>query len=189
MRAEPCIAAGVALVVLAALPPLAPWLQSRLPLVVLGQYPLLVLGGALIGLRLARGRRAGWTAAPALAGAALAMAFWLVPRWIDAALADPTVGLARALCLWLLAGVPLGWGWAQAGPVLRGFALANAASMLAVMGWLQLAIPARLCNAYLLSDQRLLGIGFLAATAALVLSLSARAFVGRATRRNAPARA
>lgn len=179
MRADPAIVAGVALLALAALPPLAPLLQSRLHLVVLGQYPLLVLGGILIGRRLARDRRAEWTAAPALASATFTLAFWLLPRWIDAALADPVLDLARALSLWLLVGAPLGWGWAQAGPVMRGFVLANAASMLAVMGWLQLAVPVRLCNAYLLSDQHLLGTDFLVAAAAVILTLFAQAFVGR----------
>lgn len=181
MRADRGLLAGVALLALAALPPLAPLLQSRLHVVVLGQYPLLILGGTLIGLRLAQGRLADWTAAPALLGAAFTLAFWLLPRWIDAALADPALGLTRSFSLWLLAGVPLGWGWSLAGPVLRGFVLANAASMLAVMGWLQLAVPVRLCNAYLLSDQRLLGAGFLFAAATLILTLFANTFSGRET--------
>lgn len=178
MRADPAIVAGTALLALAALPPLAPILQSWLPLLVLGQYPLIMLGGLLVGRRLARDRRAEWTAAPTLVGAAVTLAFWLLPRWIDAALAEPAAGMARSLSLWLLAGAPLGWGWSQAGPLLRGFVLANAASMLAVMGWLQLAVPMRLCNAYLLSDQRLLGTGFLVAAATLILIMFTQAFVG-----------
>jgi len=116
----------------------------------------------------------------------LTLAFWLLPRWIDAALADPAVGAIRSLSLCLLAGVPFGWGWRQAGPVLRGFFLANAASMLAVMGWLQLAVPVRLCNASLLSDQRQLGTGFLAAAAALILTMAAQALLGRATGERRP---
>lgn len=178
MRADRGLVAGIVLGALAALPPLAPVLQSRLPLLVLGQYPLLVLGGALAGRSLARGRDAGWSAGPALLGAGLMLAFWLLPRWIDAALAEPLPGLARPPSLWLLAGMPLGWGWALAGPVLRGFVLANAAAMLAMMGWLQLVVPSRLCNAYLLSDQRHLGLGFLIAATVPILALFARAFVG-----------
>lgn len=180
MRADPVIFAGVALLVAAALPPLAPLLQARLPLVVLGQYPLIMLGGFLIGLRLAQGRRASWTAAPALVGATVTLAFWLLPRWIDAALTEPALNLTRSLSLWVLAGLPLGWGWSQAGAVLRGFFLANAASMLAVMGWLQLAVPVRLCNAYLLDDQRLLGTGFLVVAGALIFAMFMNAFAGRA---------
>ena len=178
MRVEPAISWGMGIPLVASLPPLAPILAGRLPLVVLGLYPLIIIGGALAGGWLARGRRAEWTAAPALSAAVLTLGFWLLPRWIDAALADPLVWLLRALSLWLLAGVPLGWGWAQAGPVLRGFLLANVVSMLAVMGWLQLAVPARLCNAYLLSDQRLLGAGFLAAAAGLTLAMLAAALLG-----------
>lgn len=153
---------GLALVAVAALPPLAPLLTARLATHVLGQYPLIVAGGALIGARLALARPAPWTAAPALLAAVLTLAFWLLPRWIDAAVADPAVAAAKAASLALLAGVPLGWGWAQAGPVLRGFLLANVAAMLAVMGWLQLAVPTRLCNSYLASDQEHYGKALIA---------------------------
>lgn len=178
MRVDHSLAGGSALFALAILPPLGPFLQSRLPYVVLLQYPLIVAGGILIGRRLAARGGAAWTAAPALAAGVLALAFWLLPRWIDGARADLVTGLARALTLWLIAGVPLGWGWAMAGPVLRVWFLANVASMLIVMGWLQLVVPQRLCNAYLLSDQRTLGAGFLVLAAGMVLTVLLQALAG-----------
>lgn len=178
MRVDHSLAGGFALFALAVLPPLGPFLQSRLPYVVLLQYPLIIAGGILIGRHLAAKGAVAWTAAPALAAGVLALAFWLLPRWIDAALADPLTGLARALTLWLLAGVPLGWGWTMAGPVLRAWFLANVASMLIVMGWLQLVVPQRLCNAYLLSDQRTLGAGFLLLAAGMVLTVLLQAMAG-----------
>lgn len=179
MRADSTIIAGGALVLLATMPPLGPLLESRLATHVLGHYPLTVAGGALIGARLAQGRNAGWTAAPALLLALLTLAFWALPRWIDASLADGGVHAARTASLILLAGGPLGWGWAQAGAILRGFFVANAASMLAIMGWLMLSLPSRLCNAYLLADQRLLGIGLLFAAAGLVAALIGQALIGQ----------
>jgi len=166
------------LLLLATLSPLGPLLESRLPTHILGYYPLVVAGGALIGARLAQGSGAHWTAAPALLTTIVTLAFWALPRWIDASLADPSVRAARTASLALLAGLPLGWGWAQAGPVLRGFFIANAAAMLAVMGWLMLAVPSRLCNAYLLSDQRLLGNGLLIADGGLVAVLLVQALIG-----------
>jgi len=178
MRADLPLLGGAALILLAVLPPLAPILEARLPTHVLGQYPAVVAGGALIGARLARGRAASWSAAPALLAAVLALVFWLLPRWIDASLADPAVRAAKAASLVLLAGAPLGWGWVRAGALLRGFLVANAATMLAVMGWLLLATPARLCNAYLVTDQRMLGAGFLVAAACLVLALAVRGLCG-----------
>lgn len=183
MRVDPLILGAAALILAAALPPLGPLLEARLPTYILGQYPMIVAGGALIGVRLSRGRAARWTAAPALLAAVLMLAFWVLPRWIDASLANGVVRAAKVASLAALAGLPLGWGWVQAGPVLRDFLIANAATMLAVMGWLQLAVPARLCNAYLLSDQRALGAGMLVVAGALVAGLYAAALSGRSPAR------
>lgn len=180
MRAEPVIITGAGLIALAALPPFGPLLEARLPAHILGQYPLVVTGGALIGARLARDRPAPWTAAPALLAAVLTLAYWLLPRWIDASLADPATRVAKIASLACLAGLPLGWGWAQAGLMLHGFLIANAAAMLAVMSWLLLAVPSRLCNAYLLTDQRLAGQGLLVAAVAVVAALLLPALIGHA---------
>jgi len=169
MRVDPVTIAGVGLVALTALPPVGPLLEARLPTHIL-EYPLIVAGGALIGVRLARDRPDPWTSAPALLAAVLTLAFWLLPRWIDASLADPATRVVKVASLACLASLPLGWGWARAGLVLRGFLVANSAAMFAVMGWLLLAVPPRLCNAYLLTDQRMLGIclvGFTAIAGAL----------------------
>ncbi len=171
MRVDPVILSGVVLVFLASLPPVGPLLEARLPTHILGQYPLIIAAAALIGARLAKDHIARWTAAPALLAAVLTLAFWLLPRWIDASLADPITHTAKITSLALLAGLPLGWGWTRAGPVLRGFLLANAAAMLAVMGWLMHVVPSRLCNAYLISDQPLLGKGLLIVAGALIVAL------------------
>lgn len=176
------VRAGATLGLIALVPPLSRVWEARLTTHLLVQYPLLIGAGVLLGTALARGRQARWTAPAALLGAALALGFWLLPRWIDAALTTPPAGLLKAGCLFALVGLPLGWGWTQAGPVLRGFAWANAVSMLAVMGWLQLAVPTRLCNRYLLDDQRQLGMA-LVVLAALTLSAGlGRAMSGRQTR-------
>lgn len=172
MRPEIRAGIGIGLIAIAVAPPVAGALESSLVAHVLGQYTLLVGGGALIGQALARDAESGWTAAPALLTGVLSLLFWLLPRWIDAALADPATDAAKAATLVLLAGLPLGWGWTLAGPVLRGFVWANAAAMLAIMGWLQLSVPQRLCNSYLLSEQARLGQGFLG-LAALVLVMGA----------------
>lgn len=170
--------AAAALVLVALVPPLAGIWQAHLTGHLLVQYPLLIAAGASAGTALAGRYRARWTAAPALLGAALTLAFWLLPRWIDAALAAPLTDMVKAGCLVLLVGLPLGWGWRQAGPVLRGFAWANAISMLAVMGWLQLAVPARLCNRYLLGDQRRLGLALLVIAALLLAAGLGRVLIG-----------
>jgi len=174
LRGKTQIALGTGLLGLAVLPPVAGWLEASLVRHLLGQYPLLVGGGALIGAALARRGRVGWSAAPALLAGALALAFWLIPRWVDAAVADTATDAAKVTSLVVLAGLPLGWGWRLAGPVLRGFVWANAAAMLAVMGWLQLAAPSRLCNNYLIGEQVLLG-RMLLLLAALMIAVAASA--------------
>lgn len=175
MRPEIRAGIGIGLIAIAVAPPVAGALESSLVSHVLGQYALLVGGGALLGQALARSTRSGWSAAPALVSGVLALLFWLLPRWIDAALAEPATDAAKAATLVLLAGLPLGWGWALAGPVLRGFAWTNAAAMLAIMGWLQLSVPQRLCNSYLLSEQTWLGRSFLGLAALVLVMGAARA--------------
>ncbi len=172
MRLETRVGVGIGLIALGLAPPVAGRLEASLVAHLLGQYSLLVGGGALIGQTLACRAGSSWSAAPALLAGVLALLFWVIPRWIDAALADPAIDAAKAATLVLLAGLPLGWGWTKAGPVLRGFVWANAAAMLAIMGWLQLAVPQRLCNSYLMTEQTRLGQSLLG-LAALVLAVGA----------------
>ena len=172
------VAIAASLIALALIPPVAAWLESGLVSHLFGQYPLLLGGGALIGSAAARRHPCGWSAAPALLAGLLALAFWLIPRWIDAALADTAANTAKVISLVLLAGLPLGWGWQQAGGVLRGFVWANVASMLAVMGWLQLSVPSRLCNSYLQSEQAVYGRLLVAAALLMVVGAGAMALLG-----------
>ncbi len=185
MRSDARLALAAALILLALVPPLSSWLTARLATHIFGQYLLLVVAGALLGSGLGGRLRAAWTAAPAFLLAAFALGFWLLPRWIDASLTDPVAAAAKAATLVLLAGLPLGWSWTQAGPVLRGFVVANGASMLLIMGWIQQAVPQRLCNAYLIGDQRALGLGFLLLAAALPAGLLLHVTIARGSRSEA----
>lgn len=171
--------AGATLVLMALLSPLSRIWEAHLVTHLLVQYPLLIGAGSMAGAALARTRNARWTAASALLGAGLALGFWLLPRSIDAALAAHLPDMVKAGCLVVLVGLPLGWGWTQAGPILRGFTWANAIAMLIVMGWLQLAVPVRLCNRYLLGDQRQLGLALLALAALMLAAGLGRVMLGR----------
>jgi hypothetical protein len=155
------LASGAGLIAIAAL--------FRVPLEasplthVLVQLPVLVLAGALIApyLRLGQGdwNRGGWTC---LLAAGFGIAFWMLPRSIDAALADMRWEIAKFLTLPFLIGLPLAAGYARAHPLTRAVIKAQTVSMLAVMAFLYTHAPMRLCNAYLAEDQYRLGIGFLA---------------------------
>lgn len=175
--------AGLALLGVLALPPVAAWLEGHMLGHMLVQIPLLVVAGHLLGPAVARhwprclrgGNRGG------IAGILLAsftLSFWMLPRSLDAALGDPLMEAAKFLSLPLLAGVPLALSWPRLHPVARGFVWANLISMLAVMGWLYLAAPVRLCNSYLVDQQTLLGWVLLLLTALTTLAWAAGVFFG-----------
>lgn len=144
---------------------------------VLVQLPLLALAGAVLApaLRLGRGdwNRGGWVC---LILAVFAMAFWMLPRNIDAALQSAAWEAAKLVTLPLLVGLPLRLGWARAHPLLRGVLKAQALSMLGVLAFLYTHAPIRLCNFYLVEDQYRLGLGFLAAALALAVAWVAPLF-------------
>ncbi|WP_350333659.1 hypothetical protein [Coralliovum pocilloporae] len=97
------------------------------------------------------------------------LAFWMLPRSIDAALGSLWVDGAKFITLPLLAGVPFTLCWSSLTPMLRGFLKANALSMLGVLGFLYIHAPVRICNSYLVSDQERLGYGFLYLAAGLII--------------------
>ncbi|PKP75985.1 MAG: hypothetical protein CVT84_00015 [Alphaproteobacteria bacterium HGW-Alphaproteobacteria-6] len=176
-------ALGAAALVLVALVLRAP--LEALPLThVLVQLPMLALAGAVLAPALALGRgdwnRGGW-ACLIVAGAGIA--FWMLPRSIDAALSDPLWEIGKFVSLPLLVGLPLHLGWARAHPLLRGVLKAQVLSMLGVLAFLYTHAPVRLCNAYLVEDQHRLGLGFLALALALAASWVAPLIFPRAAPR------
>jgi hypothetical protein len=100
----------------------------------------------------------------------------MLPRSLDAALAEPAMAVAKFISLPALLGLPLAQSWCRLHPIARGFVWAKLVSMLGVLGWLYLAAPVRLCNFYLLDEQLLLGRAMLAIGAALAAALATQAF-------------
>lgn len=137
---------------------------------VLVQLPVLAWAGYILvpeGLfRGAPSNRGGW---PALLIALFTAAFWMLPRSIDAALASPTVEVAKFVTVPLGIGSALAIGWPNTHPLFRGFLKAQSISMLLVLAFLYTHAPVRICNAYLVNDQERLGLGFLFAAIALAL--------------------
>ncbi len=97
------------------------------------------------------------------------IAFWMLPRAIDASLENTTVELAKFISVPLGVGAALALGWPRAHPIMRGFLKAQALSMLGFMAFLYTHSPVRVCNAYLESDQIILGYGFLFAAIGLAI--------------------
>jgi hypothetical protein len=174
---------GLALWLLLALPPVAAWLERNIVTQAALQIPALALAGYCIGRALPgpASRLRGWNqdGVPALLLGAGTLSLWMLPRAMDASLADSRIELAKYLSLPLAAGLPLALGWPRLGFVARAFVWANALSMLATLGWLYRVAPTRLCSYYLIDDQRRLGDVLLLLCAALGLVGLWRAFAPR----------
>ena len=155
------------------LPPVRGVLVAGMALQMLVQIPALILVGWLAGRALPPRVHAsvevwnrGGINGVILAGSAAA--FWMLPRWLDAAVAQSWVAAFKFVSVPLLIGVPLGLSWPRMGFVTRGFVLVEFVAMLFRLGWLYRVTPLRLCNSYLLGDQQrtgvymlLLGVGVL----------------------------
>lgn len=174
--------AGLAVAAGVAAPPAMRLLEGSMALHMLVQIPLLVLAGYWLSAALRpRFRRilqsfnahgvTGW------ALASLALAFWMLPRALDAAVANPWIDAAKFGVL-LLAGAALRGSWAASRPVIQLFFIGNWAWMTATAGLLYVEAPQRLCNAYLLGDQAITGHGLIVAAVFLPL-LWARDYLRR----------
>lgn len=171
------------LLLFAASPPIASWWEAALIRHMLVQIPILVLSGVLLAPAAARYLPAGVPSGQtegvgAILLAAFCLAFWMLPRWLDAAVADGRVDAAKVATLVLLAGLPLGWGWPLLQAVAKAFVWVHAISMFVILGVLYLTFPDRLCNSYLVSEQSALGAVTLAIGSLLGLAGTARVLFG-----------
>jgi hypothetical protein len=161
-----------ALYLLLATPTARTLLEATMSTHMLVQIPLLVAAGIVAG-RLLPERYQGSLLAdaggaiPCVVLAIFASSYWMLPRALDSALANPLTEAAKFITLPALAGLPLALAWKQLSAIGRGFVWTNFISMLAVLGWLYIAAPVRLCNSYLLDQQT--GSGWLMIKIAMLL--------------------
>lgn len=150
---------------------------------VLVEIPLLIAVGVILGARVAS--RLNTILVPINGGgipgillATATLAFWMIPRWLDASLADSTLAAIKYTSLVTLVGMPLAWSWARLHPIARGVVKIEFLTMLFRLGWLYLISPDRLCNNYLMTDQIWLGRGFLLVGLALSITWLIPVFFG-----------
>ena len=144
------------------------FLESSMARHMLVQYPLLMLCGALFagGLSATLADRALIREVPAsswnaygmtgLFGTALGLALLMIPRVLDLALVNPWVEFIKMTIL-VASGAAIYMSWRPAGWLVQGFFLGQVLPMMAMAGTLYESSPTRVCNAYLLDDQVLLG--------------------------------
>lgn len=150
------------LFLLLATPAARAWLEANMIGHMLLQIPLLTAIG-IVACRLLPERwqqallAAAGGAIPCVLLALFVSSYWMLPRALDAALTNPLIETAKFLCLPALVGLPLALAWKQLEAFGRGFLWTNFISMLAVLGWLYIAAPVRVCNNYLVDQQESAG--------------------------------
>ena len=168
------LSGAIALFVLVTSTPLSHWLEVTMVRHVLVQLPLLVVIGVILGGFLPHTFTKGINAINrgGIFGCicvSYIYLFWMIPRWLDASLADVYVAWGKYLCV-VVGGALLRLSWPRAHFITRGVLKLEFLAMLARLGWLYLISPERLCNNYLFSDQVWLGRGFLAIGLALSIT-------------------
>jgi hypothetical protein len=150
------------LYLLLATPPVRAWMEATMTGHMLLQIPLLAAIGVvschLLPQRIQNSLLdAAGGAIPCVLLATFASSYWMLPRALDDALTNPLNEAAKFLSLPLLVGLPLGLAWKQLRIIGRSFVWTNAISMLAVLGWLYIIAPVRVCNNYLVDQQESAG--------------------------------
>jgi hypothetical protein len=165
------------------LPPLRLALERDMAVHMIVQLPLLGYVGVLLATAVRRREpprlaRADWLGIPGLLLVIFTTSFWMVPRMLDAALADPAIDLLKFLGMPLLAGLPLGLSWPRMPALGQAFVWANFIPKLGAIGGLYLAAPTRLCAYYRLDQQASAGWALIATATALGLLWFLAAFIG-----------
>ena len=159
------VVTGFVLWLLIAAGPAGAYLEASLLAHVVIEIPLLVIIGITAGnlIRSRLSRVLNVLSIPAILLACFTLAFWMIPRWLDASLNDEFIAYIKYLSLPLLVGIPLALSWQSLHPIARGVVKIEFLAMLLRLGWLYLVSPERLCNNYLLSEQQDLGYVFIIA--------------------------
>ena len=110
-----------------------------------------------------------------LFGTAMVLALLMVPRVLDLALINPWVEFAKMTAL-VASGAAICLSWRPAGWLVQGFFLGQVLPMMVVAGTLYANSPTRVCNAYLLDDQVLLGQSLVWIAAGIALAWLAALF-------------
>jgi len=152
--------------------PLRVALESDMALHMIVQLPTLALTGFLVAIALRSCEpgwlgQADWLGIPGVILVIFTTTFWMIPRMLDVALADPLVDLAKFVSMPLMVGVPIGLSWPRMPVLGRAFLWANFIPKLGALGGLYLAAPTRLCAYYRLDQQATAGWALIAVAVAL----------------------
>ena len=162
--------------VLSLLPPVAGWFEGSMRIHMLGQLPLLIGCGVVIGclpwvqscLRYLDPK--GFVCAILVSGW---LVFWMLPINLDAAQGSLSFRLLKVVSLPIFVGLTGFWAWQCLGGVGRGVLVLEAWAMLMRVGWIFLISPEQVCANYLPYEQQQVGkillyFGFLSAACMVI---------------------
>jgi hypothetical protein len=155
------------------------WLEADMARHMLVEFPLLAVLGAWLAChtpprveaviaRFDRYGLTGWTAA------GLALAFWMIPAALDAAIASAAVNALKYASLFA-AGFAVRSAMRRSPAALEAFFVGNFAWMSATVGLIYQDSPQRLCLSYLIDAQARAGRGLVAAAVVIGVAWSWRA--------------
>lgn len=91
----------------------------------------------------------------------LILSYWMIPRAMDEALTSVPVEIFKFVSLPFLAGVPLRDSWRKLSSLWKKVLYVSLAILFGFVGWLYMASESQLCNNYLVSEQKALGLIFI----------------------------
>lgn len=150
----------------------SPWLESSMARHMLVLLPLLVfVGWTAVGLLPARLSAARFDeyGIAGLSAMLFVSAYWMIPRALELSLTSPMFEAAKFGSLVLL-GLILPGSLKRCPWVVQLFFLGNFGAMMAIAGMQYQNMPQRLCNAYLLEDQGITGLGLV--VGAILISIA-----------------
>lgn len=159
------------------------FIESRMLLHMLLEFPMLFLSGAAVGaltLSCAGGAvrvvgKMDYRGLTAITLVLCVSAYWMIPASLDNSLLQPGVAFVK-YASWWFAGWMLALSWRRMSEVLRMFMLGNLCWMSGSVGLLYQASESRLCVNYLFGDQQLTGRALVVVAVWLAALLAYRAY-------------
>ncbi|MFC4557506.1 hypothetical protein ACFO3D_04705 [Virgibacillus kekensis] len=165
---------GFILFLILLLPPVRNLLESIMVVHMLVQLPLLIFFGWLMADYFQNRFPSffeKWNAngLPGIILVVIITTYWMIPRTLDEAFGSWEVELFKFVSLPILVRIPLSHSWKTLSSLGRSFVIFNYLPMFGLMAWLYIDAPVRLCNNYLVTEQKVLGWGFLGITVCIIL--------------------
>ncbi|WP_421380889.1 hypothetical protein ACOJQI_18820 [Bacillus salacetis] len=168
---------GLLLLIALALPPVANLMESIMLVHMHMQMPLLVAAGFLMGSYIQTKfprffNKCNENGVPGILLFSIILVYWMIPRTMDEALTLMSVEIFKFISLPFLAGIPLRNSWGKLRTAVKNTVIISFTLLFIAGGWLYIKTPSTLCNNYLLTDQIILGWGFLTMAVCMVLYLA-----------------